>query len=262
MVLLRDIVEQSENRSAAQMAAVRHGKDIACVRESPVVCAQRYGFSLPSFNTARRSSASSISSNRRRTPAYGSDRVFLSSFLAAFTASEILVPALSMIKLAGVLVGGSAADRVDSAVEHSLYKALREVKPLKLLSELLFGSRFILLRGGGLSRGAFSSLCGFFSFLCDVFGNIRGFKVFPREPLHHKRKAVFARKLAARAGASEYLSFSRKIRRCVVWIFPAAAAFPENQRFVRCFAQVGEFAQGAYFFAFDTAAGFLARLSV
>lgn len=88
----------------------------------------------------------------------------------------------------------------------------------------------------------------FFPFLRDVLGNIRGFKVFPREPLHHKRKAVFARKLAARAGASEYLSFSRKIRRCVVWIFPAAAAFPENQRFVRCFAQVGEFAQGAYFF--------------
>ena len=102
----------------------------------------------------------------------------------------------------------------------------------------------------------------FFPFLRDVLGNIRGFKVFPREPLHHKRKAVFTWKLAARAGASEYLSFSRKIRRCVVWIFPAAAAFPENQRFVRCFAQVGEFAQGAYFFAFDTAAGFLARLSV
>ena len=46
-------------------------------------------------------------------------------------------------KLAGVLVGGSAADRVDSAVEHILYKALREVKPLKLLSELLFSSRFM-----------------------------------------------------------------------------------------------------------------------
>lgn len=99
-----------------------------------------------------------------------------------------------------------------------------------------------------VSRGAFGALCGFFPFLCDVLGDIRGFKVFPREPLHHKRKAVFARKLASRAGASEYLSFSRKIRRCVVWIFPAAAAFPENQRFVRCFAQVGEFAQGAYFF--------------
>lgn len=151
-------------------------------------------------------------------------------------------------KLAGVLVGGSAADRVDSAVEHILYEALREVKPLKLLSEHLFGSRFILLRGCRLSRGAFGALCGFFPFLCDVLGDIRGFKVFPREPLHHNRKAVFTWKLAARAGASEYLSFSRKIRRCVVWIFPAAAAFPENQRFVRCFAQVGEFALGAYFF--------------
>lgn len=105
--------------------------------------------------------------------------MFLSSFLAAFTASEILVPALSMIKLAGVLVGGSAADRVDSAVEHVLYKALHEVKPLKLLSELLFSSRFILLRVCRLSRGAFGALCAFFLFCAMSSGISEVSKFFP-----------------------------------------------------------------------------------
>lgn len=82
-------------------------------------------------------------------------------------------------KLAGVLVGGSAADRVDSAVEHILYEALREVNPLKLLSELLFSSRFILLRVCRLSRGAFGALCAFFLFCAMSSGISEVSKFFP-----------------------------------------------------------------------------------
>lgn len=55
----------------------------------------------------------------------------------------------------------------------------REVKPLKLLSELLFSSRFILLRVCRLSRGAFGALCAFFLFCAMSSGISEVSKFFP-----------------------------------------------------------------------------------